>query len=241
MKSLKTGLMAVSVIAGSLNLSVLSLHAQILEKISLSATLYTQGATNDNTTTTTIKSPVKSTITTANLLKQLAADENFEGNWASNSFPSSAKLDFNGTGFEIDQGTNELLDVSDMLTWTVSGQNDITAGNFLDANGAPSAGQGTPPFNETDMYLVTIAYNSSGTGNGNLTFTATGLATLTEKAGSANATTGNYTESGTLSLSDGTGEGVDASGNFVMTGITITASGESTQNDGSGTDKKSRK
>ncbi len=190
-----------------------------LEKVSITATVIEQGATKDNGTTTTTKAPTKVSWITTTLLKQLAADEFAEGKLLSATLPAGAKLDFNGTGFEIDQGSKELVDVSDILTWTVSGQKDISgAGTYLDAKG-----QGIPPFNQTDHYLVTVAYNGSNS-TGALTFTVTGLATVMGKAANPNPNTG-YTLSGTVSLADGTGAGVNANGQFILTGFTISASG----------------
>lgn len=210
-----------------------SLEAQILEKVSLSATLYQQGDTNDNNTTTTIKAPTKSSLSTGALLKLLAIDEYSEGNFETNFFPAGAKLDYNGNGFEVDDGTNELVDVSDILTLTVTGQNDINAGNYSDANG-----QGTPPYSETDYQIVSVAYNDSSS-TGTLSFSVSGLATFVGKATNPNARTGKYTQSGTFSLQDGTGEGslVNSAGTtipFVMTGFTITASGSAAENNGNG-------
>jgi hypothetical protein len=193
--------------------------------------MYLQGPTTDNNTTTTIKSPSKPSITTASLLKQLIADEYAEGNLSSTTLPG-AKLDFNGTGFEIDQGANEAVDVSDILTWDVSGQNDISAGNYSDANG-----QGTPPYSQTDYYLVTVTYNSPSSSTSPLTFTVTGLATVTGKTTNPNGKTGNYTQSGSISFSDGTGEGTNPNGSFVLTGVTMTASGSVTENNGNGTNE----
>jgi hypothetical protein len=184
--------------------------------------MYAQGSTSDNNTTTTIKAPAKTAVTTATLLKQLATDEASAGNLSSATLPKGAVLNFNGSGFEIDVGTNMLVDVSDIITWTVSGQNDISAGSYLDANG-----QGTPPYSQTDYYLVTVAYDDTSS-TGALKFTVTGLATVTGKATNPNTKTGNYTQSGTVSLANGTGEGSNASGNFVLTGVTMTASGSAT-------------
>jgi hypothetical protein len=204
-----------------------TLRAQdVLEKMSISATTYDQSTNStDNGTTSTTKAPSKGSITTATLLKDL---ELVEGT----TFPSGATLVFNGDGFEVDKGTNFSLDVSDALTYTISGQNDISTGSFSDANGPESA-----PFTQTDYYLVTVAYTGA-----NYTFTVTGLATVTGKATAPNGKTGNYTQSGTIAVQDGTGEGtVTISGNsvpFVMTGFTMSASGSEAENSGTGTDEQ---
>jgi hypothetical protein len=211
-----------------------TLRAQeVLEKVSFSATVYEQNTNEVSTaTTTTTKAPIKESVSTANLLKQLAEDEAFEGNLASATLPSGAVLNFNTSsgGFEIDKGTNVIVDVSDILTWTVSGQNDITSGSYS-TNGA-----GMAPYNQTDYYLVTLAYNDSSA-TGVLTFSLTGLATVVQKATNPNVRTGNYTQSYSISFQDGTGEGMNQNGPLVVTGATLTASGSATFNTGNGTDE----
>jgi hypothetical protein len=190
-----------------------------LEKVSFSATLYGQNTTNDTGKTTTVKAPIKQIKTTANLIEQLTHDEFAEGNLASDSLPAGAALYFNGSGFEIAKGTNEIVDVSDILTWNVTGTNDIFATTYSDANGA-----GAPPFTRTDYYLVTVTYDDSAS-TGALQFSATGLAIVTQSATTPNAKTGKYNESGSISLTDGTGQGFYLGVPFVLTGFTVTANG----------------
>jgi len=227
-----------------------TVHAQeqLLEKISVSATMYEASATTngvdtgvDNGTSTTTKAPTKTSITTATLLKQLALDENSEGNWTSTKFPANAILDFNGSGFGVYEGTNELVDVSDILSYSQTGNNDISSGTYTDANGA-----GVPPFTQSDYYLVTVGYDDSSS-TGALVFSVTGLATVSATATKPNAKTGNYTQSASFSLQDGTGEGTitPASGSlagtatpFVLTGFTVTASGSAIGNTGTGTSEQ---
>ena len=206
----------------------------LLEKISISGTAYQQGATSTNATTSTTKPPSKFSFTKAKILEQLVADEYSYGNFTSASVPKGAVLNFNGTGFEIDQGSNQLADVSadGILAWSESGQNDINAGAFLEANGP---GTSAPPYNQTDYYLATVTYASPPTSSNSWFFTVTGLATVTEKTTNPNQTTGNYTQSASVSFSDGTGEGENSNGPFVVTGFTITGSGSGKANDGQGT------
>lgn len=228
MKSIRTGIIVLAGAVLSLAPGRIEAQTYFTAKVTITATIYEQGATNDNSTTTTIKAPTKVSVTTASLLKQLVIDEASEGNLPSTTLPKGAALYFNGSGFEIDQGTNQLADVSDILTYTVSGQNDVTSGSFLDATGA-----GTAPYSQSDMQLVTIAYDDSSS-TGALTFSATGLATITGKATTPNAKSGKYTISGGLSLADGTGEGMNAVGPFVITGLTLTASGSTAADCGCG-------
>ncbi|MGD1086855.1 MAG: hypothetical protein ABSA47_19130 [Verrucomicrobiota bacterium] len=224
-------------------------HAQeLLEKISVSATMYEASATTngvdtgvDNGTSTTTKAPTRTFLTTATLLKQLALDENSENQWTNTKFPANATLDYNGSGFAVYEGTNELVDVSDILSYTTTGKNDISSGTYTDANGA-----GMPPFSQSDYYLVTVVYDDSSS-TGALVFSVTGLATVTAKATNPNAKTGKYTQSGSISLQDGTGEGTiiltsgpqaGTAAPFVLTGFTATASGSATGNTGNGTSEQ---
>jgi hypothetical protein len=201
-----------------------TLRAQVSEKMSISATIYLQGATSDKKGVTTIAGPTKQSVSTVNLLESLAKDENAEGNYPNTKFPSTAALHYYGGGFEVDEGTNVLVDVSDILTLTVTGQNDITNGNYSEVNGP-----GTPPYTQTAYQIVTLAYTSS-TGASGLGFTVTGLGEFTQKAGTPNAKTGNFTQTDSVSLQDGTGEGTLDGVEFVITGFTVTASGSATEN-----------
>jgi len=228
-----------SLAVGLLALIPARIQAQttVLEKVSVSGTIFVQGASTDlpvsNPTTSTTKAPSKSPVSTAILLKQLCKDEFSEGNGSltSANVPTGAALYFNGTGFEIDKGTNQIVDVSDIITVSASGQNDISAGSFSDANG-----QGSPPFTQTDYQLYTVTYDDSSS-TGDLQFTVTGLGTVTGKATNPNAKSGKFTQSSSFSLTGGTGEGVSANGNFVVSGFTITASGSASGDSGTGSNE----
>jgi hypothetical protein len=247
MKSIRTGI----ILLGGLLLTLApgQIQAQtysVSGKVSFSGTMYEQGASNDNGTTTTTKAPTKVAITTANLLLQLAEDEYYNGNpnFPTNKVPKGAVLEFyndsSGIGFEIEQGTNQLADVSadGIMTCTENGTNVSGAGTVLDAGGAP--------FTESSYFITTVTY-ASPTGNTTnpLNIAVTGLATSTGKATTPNNKTGNLTVSASISFSDGTGGGtiVPTSGTFagqpipvVLTGFTFTASGSATANNGNGTD-----
>jgi hypothetical protein len=229
MKSERTGLF---LLAGAmLALAPGRIDAQSyspLEKVSISGTGYEQGATHDNGTSSNTANPTKFSITTASLLAQLVADEYSYGNknFTSARVPAGAVLKFYGTGFEIDQGTSQLADVSadGFLSWSAtSGQNDINAGTFLD-----SGGQTTPPYNQVNYSLATLTYTSPPPSSNPLFLTVTGLATITTKATTPNHTTGKYTLSASVNFSDGTGEGDNVKGAFVVTGFTMTGSGSMT-------------
>ncbi len=200
-----------------------TLHAQVLEKMSISATIYLQGAPPTKKSVTTIAGPNKQSVVTVNLLESLAKDENAEGNYPETKFPSTAALYYYGTGFEVLEGTKVLVDVSDILTLTITGQNNITSGNYTD-----SKGPGTPPYTQTAYQIATLAYAST-TGASGLGFTVTGLGEFAQKAGTPNAKTGDFTQTDSVSLQDGTGEGTLDGVEFVITGFTVTASGSATE------------
>lgn len=190
-----------------------------LEKVAITGTAYVQSATsNDNGTKTTVGSPTKISITTAYILKQLAIDEG-------TTFPSNAKLDWNGSGFEVDQGTNEIQDVSDILTVSSSGQNTITWGTSSDS--------GNTAFSQSAYQIYAVAYSGSASG---LSFTVTGMSLSKSSGSTPSAKSGNFTETESFTFSNGVGEGQTAAGPMVITGFTATASGSATENDGQGTD-----
>jgi hypothetical protein len=202
-----------------------TLQAQ-LEKVTITTTIYEQGAISDNGHTTKISPPAKRSVTTVNFLEQLAKDEFAEGNWGGGHFPAGAQLVYNGSGFEIDQGTNKLVDVSDILTVAFNGQNDITNGSYLDAISTTKGTTGGPtwaPYSATDYKLVTVTYDDSSS-TGELTFAVTGLGILSATAPNPGKT-GSFKQSKTFSLQDGTGEGTLNGTHFVVTGFTLTASG----------------
>jgi hypothetical protein len=222
MKSLTKPALALIVLSGLLAMIPTSLSAQPLEKVALSATAYAaNGLSTNNGTTFLTKSAIQKTITTKDILKQLTHDEYKENNLPSKKLPKDAVLNFNGTGFEIDLGTNLLVDVSDILTFKVTGTNDIPgAGTYSDATGA-----GNPPFTKTDIYLATITFNDTAS-TGKMQFTFTGTAIVTRGAPAPNPKTGRYTATGSLDFTRATGEGqTDDLGPIVLTGFTLTASG----------------
>jgi len=201
------------------------IRAQVLEKVSITTTVYSQNSNSiASGTTTTTKAPIKQIQTTLGVLEQLAHDEYVEGNLESETLPSGAALYFDGSGFEICKGTNLIVDVSDIFTWQVIGTNDISgAGSY-----PIKTGPGTPPFSQTDYYLVKVTYDDSAA-TGKLIFSITGLAIVTKSATAPNSKTGKYTESGSISFTDGTGEGTSHdNGPLVLTGFTLTASGSTT-------------
>jgi hypothetical protein len=195
-----------------------TLHAQtpapVLEKVAFSLTTLKQGNSTTNRTTVKTATPAKKVETQTSLLSTLAQD-------ASTTFPPGSALYFNGTGFEVDKGGAQIADVSSILTVSI-GAPVLTAGNYSVSNG-PAA----QPYSETDYELITVAYNGSISG---LSFSVTGVGSVTTTVPAANPHNNKFKQSGALSMQDGTGSGVTTEGSpFLLTGFTITASGSANE------------
>lgn len=210
MKQTFKNLVILAAVAG-LTLAVSgSLHAQALEKVTISSTVYAQGPTDGDVT----KSPLKSSITGAYLLAQLAADE-------SDDFTNAAsdKLGFDGTNFVVLDGKgNEVFGPIDELSLQL-GSPAITAG----LTNTPS---GTPPYNQVSTQPAVLTYTST---TGGLTITVNGLATITQKT-TLPTSKGKFIQTGSLSFVDGTGGGSNSNAPIVVTGFTITATGTENEN-----------
>ncbi len=193
-----------------------------------------QGATIDKKGVTTVKAPARFSVSTATLLKDLAVDETLNGTWfnATAKVPANAKLvvnfpgpsDFSSLSYKVVSGTNA-VDVSNVLSASPTGTNQIASGAFTDAGGPRVA-----PFNTTEYQQYTIIYDGRKVG-GKLFFTVTGLAACSTKAAKPNAKTGKYVETDSFSLINGTGSGKDGEGTtFLLAGVTVTAIGSAIVN-----------
>lgn len=185
------------------------LYAQALEKVTVSATVYGQGAISG----TTYKTPNKTAVTTATLLGYLDKDEG--------SVPTGAKLGFNGTSFVLYNATTTNIVTS--LTLQLSSP-DLVSGS----TNTPAV---TPPFDQTTYQPATLYYSGSTTG---LNFTVNGLAATETKATtptSHGSKAGDFTLTGTFSFAGGTGSGTGTDGNpILLSEFTITANGSSPEN-----------
>jgi hypothetical protein len=167
----------------------------------------------------------KIAISTATLLK-FAWEAETNANNVSGNLPKGAVLNFNGSGFEIDVGTNLVADLTgdSIMSFAQTGTNDVLSTGDYGTNGA-----GVPPYEQTVLCLCTVTFDTP-----QLSFYATGLATVATTVSSVN-NKGIFSISGSLNLSDGTGEGIDVNGNpTVITGVTLTASGKASINTGGG-------
>jgi hypothetical protein len=199
---------------------------QIAQVVSITGTELAQGEQSNNGKTTTTKAPSKTTITTADVLADLAKDENTAGIYGATSFPSGAKLLYTAnSGFQVvDKHNNPLVNAANILSVVTAGQNEVTSGTFGDTTGST-----TPPFTQTDVRLVTLAYDATSVG-GTMKFAVTGVGSSEITTAKPNGK-GNYTDTDSFTLQNGTGEGVNGEGvKIILTGFTVNASGTTTLN-----------
>ncbi|HWD20408.1 MAG TPA: hypothetical protein VHB20_14125 [Verrucomicrobiae bacterium] len=187
--------------------------AQVAENVTITLTALESGATNDNGTTTTVRPPVRRVLTSGELLKRLALDENVAGHYPNTNFPAGAHLSYDGAFLVNDRKGNLLLNVSDILTLQL-GQQNIHWGSGKDS--------GDPPYSHASRQLVTLTYDATGLG-GTMKFSASGLGAFIDIAGKANAQgTSHEVTSMSASLA---GDGVDAKGNALVLSGGIVGSG----------------
>jgi hypothetical protein len=195
---------------------VLSLGAAICQaadnSAALTLTFSLTGTVNNpvattNGVTATYK-PTKLTLTTATLLKLIAADEFTNGSWASNSFPKSSKivLMLNNTNYQGNfvitdkTGTNVLLDISNIFTITIQTDRIVKSGKLNTTTGLWS---GAVQNLGAELY-----FDDASTG-GNTIFT---LAGVLKDSISDTLKSGQVTEKETVTLSPAIGLGYIGSG-----------------------------
>ena len=202
--------------------------AQLAEVLTITLTASVQNPNStDNGTVTTTPAPVKHSVDTKDILLWLAQDENAETNYGSTTFPSGAKLvtiNGNSQDFQVlDKNNNLLVDVSDILSSSNPGNNNIFSGKQNDTNqlAAPTT---------TSSSLLTITFDDTAiVGGVGVKFFLTGIGTGKTTDTAPNATTGAYTETDSGALSTAAGEGSYQGNPFVCTG-TASASGKGTLN-----------
>jgi len=209
-------------LASGLSISVAAnARAEVLQYLTFTVTTYTQKDSTDNGTNTITAAPKVQTHNTAELLSILARDEAAKGRWQSNSFPSGAKLAVGNDSFVIVAGTNILLNVSDILSFT-NGDNKIISGKRKD-----NTGLANPTTSRLQIGRLTFDDTAIHCGAG-LKFYIQGLLSQTE---SDTVPINNvYTQTRSAKLSNGTGEGTNSGGKaFVLTGsLSATGHGKRT-------------
>jgi len=218
------------IVSGFSLLALAPAQAQVEQVVTDTGKELPQGPIDNNGVATVTQVAKPFTVSTKTLLGYLALDETFAGKWFAkypNKVPPNAKLEiifpfranFSGLSYRVVSGTN-VVDVSNILSASVAGTNQLQSGTHSDAKGVSDG-----PFTYTVYQEFTISYDARPVG-GKLWFQVTGLATCSATGGKANAKTGKFLETDTFSLIDGTGAGVDTTGTaFSLSGVTVSASG----------------
>jgi len=209
-------------LASGLGISVAAnAQAEVLQYLTFTVTTYTQKDSTNNGTNTMTAAPKVQTHNTAELLSILARDEAAHGRWQSNSFPAGAKLAVGNNSFVVVAGTNILLNVSDILSFT-NGNNEIVSGKRNDLTGLAN-----PTTSKLQIGRLTFDDTAINGGAG-LKFYLQGLLSQTES--DTVPVNSVYTRTRSAKLSNGTGEGTNSGGNaFVLTGsLSATGRGKST-------------
>ena len=209
-------------LASGLGISVAAstARAEVLQFLTFTVTTYSQRDSTNNGTNTITPAPKVQTHNTAELLSILAQDKHAQGRWPSNSFPAGAKLAVGNNSFVVVAGTNTLLDVSDILSFS-NGDNQIVSGKRND-----STGLSNPTTSKLQIGRLTFD-DTAISGGAGLKFYLQGLVSQTES--DTVPVSGVYTRTRSAKLTNGTGEGTNSSGNaFVLTGsLSATGHGKS--------------
>lgn len=176
-------------------------------------------STNVTTSRDIVTTPPPRTrfFTTSDILKRLAQDENNAGNWASNTFPRGARLAVVGDRFSVVQGTNVLVDVSNVIGITF-GNNAIQSGRQNDTNGLAS-----PTISKVHLANLSFDDTAINTTNG-LSFFLQGVMNETITDSAVSRTTGIFTETETASMPSAAGEGTASVGSGADQPIVVTGS-----------------
>jgi hypothetical protein len=206
-------------IAAALCMCAGNVRADVLQIVTISVTTFTQSSTNDNGTNTTFAPPKSKSHNTAEILKALAQDEYAAGNYLNTNFPAGAKLAAGNDSFLVVNGTNILVDVSDILKFQDIGDNvEIVSGKQSDLTGLAN-----PTVKR--LHLGQITFDDTGINGGtNLKFFIAGLVSDSE-TDTVPDVNGVYTVTKTGKITNGIGQGTDSDGTpFVLTG-TVTVRG----------------
>jgi len=181
---------------------------------SLTGTVNNPVATTNGVTAT--YTPTKFTLTTATLLKLIAADEFNNHSWASNSFPKSSKIvlmldntNYQGHFVVADKtGTNVLLDISNIFTITIQTDRIVKSEKLNTTTGLWSGA--------VQKLGAELYFDDASTG-GNIIFTLAGIlkdsiSDTTKSVTVAGNKTTTVTEKETVTLSPAIGLGYIGSG-----------------------------
>jgi hypothetical protein len=180
----------------------------------------------DNGKTTTVPAPAQFSITAKTLLAIIAQDEYREGNYASNSFPSGAKLvlmadlgSFADSYYSVQSKSGQILvtNLSDLMSLQVAGNFTVYSYVVNDATGL-----GGPIIND---YIGTLNFDDTGAG-GTMKFNLSRLVAATVRDSALS--NGTYTETVTTTWGVGNGTGNINGNNAVIYSTTETENGRGT-------------
>jgi hypothetical protein len=198
--------------AGIASLTAGIAQAQVTNVLTFALTAQVQGSSSDNNGVTVTAKPSKVSINNKKILDELVSD----GVIASST---GAKLIVVDGAVGVMDKSGTVTDISSIISLNQSGANDVTSGSVDDTTGLSSP-------SSTDLHLVTITFDDTGSG-GNVSFSVTGLDTQTTTDSKPNATTGAYTETQSHKVSNASGEGTAGGDEMVVTG-TVSAKGKGT-------------
>jgi hypothetical protein len=187
------------------------------QNLTISLKFSEQSGSNVVGTILTTAAPTVVKLATKDILNLLASDENVEGNWPSNSFPKNTTLALAGNSFIVLNGTNILLNVSDILSFE-AGEPQVTSGKRNTVTGLAST-------SAQRLELGNIVFDDTFINGGNdLHFYLYGVLNLTTTdTAPAN---GIYTETRTISNTTVVGDGFSQDVPFTCTGA-FSATGKS--------------
>jgi hypothetical protein len=165
----------------------------------------------------TTASPKLSTLATKDILNKLAFDAYVEGNWPSNSFPKDTTVALAGNGFIVLNGTNILLNVSDIMSFTTD-EPKVTSGKQNTVTGLAS-----PTTQKLQIASITFDDTFINGGN-NLKFYLNGVLSMT--MADTTPVDGVYTETQTCKTTAAAGDGSSQGIPFICTG-SVSANGKS--------------
>jgi hypothetical protein len=177
--------------------------------LSLAVSIYEQNTNVPSRGFTTTANPLARRLATADVLTLLAFDEHAEGNWASNSFPKGSTLAIGDGGFGVLKGTNVLVDVSDIISFTTN-QPAIHYGKLNNSTGLASPSEYTQEIGSLSFNDASIA------GGKNVQFYLTGIVTQTRT--DLVPVRGKDRETLSLGMSNGVGSGYWQNTAFICTG-----------------------
>jgi hypothetical protein len=184
---------------------------------SIALNISKQSGSNVRGTVSTTASPTRSTLTTKDILNMLALDENVEGSWPRQSFPRNATLALAGNSVVVLNGTNILLNVSDLMSFH-TGEPKITSGKQNTVTGLATA-------TAQELQIAGLMFDDTFiNGGGNLKFYLNGV--LSKTTTDTTPVNGFYTETQTLILTTAAGDGSSQDVPFICTG-SVTATGKS--------------